>query len=352
MNWSLNLISIGVFNGLMLSILFLRKKDYNLYFGLFLLAHSIILVKYIGNMVELYNSFHFLIAFAEILEWLVGPFLFFYVMKYAGEKIRYPFIHYLPMLLFVFVLIPIHIYMIRNPESELFKLEIQRSDFNFLVIPKILLGFIYIIICFGKTRNRPWLGLIISVYLAEILALIMYYFQFLIFDHHVISDLLVSSVMTISVNLIAISGMMKSSIFKDAVEPELQVEMEGRTSFSLPEIRMLERIHDKVKNYIEEEQVYKNPNIRLGELAEALSIPEKQISQAVNECAKENISSFINGYRIRLAEELLIDPGFSHYTIDAIGEECGFSNKVSFYKAFKKIHNKSPKEFKATITPQ
>ncbi|MFT6866416.1 MAG: AraC-like DNA-binding protein [Cyclobacteriaceae bacterium] len=347
MNWNLNLISIGVFNGLMLSILFLRKKDH-LYFGLFLLAHSMILIKYVGSMVELYDSFHFLIAFAEILEWLVGPFLFFYVMKSVGKKIRYPFIHYIPMLLFVFVLIPIHIYMIKNPDSELFRLEIQRSDFNFLVIPKIILGLIYIILSFGQTKNNRWLRLIITVYLIEILAVILYYFQFLIFDHNIISDLLVSSAMTISINVIAISGMMKSSIFVDSEEKKI----EEKTSQHTVDLRTLERTFQKLKVYIEEEKVYLNPNIRLSELAEVLSIPEKQISQAVNECAKDNISSFINSYRIRMVEKLLIDPAFSHYTIDAIGEECGFSNKVSFYKAFKKIHNKSPREFKATITPQ
>jgi AraC-like DNA-binding protein len=330
MNWNLNLISIGVFNGLMLSILFLRKKDH-LYFGLFLLAHSMILIKYVGSMVELYDSFHFLIAFAEILEWLVGPFLFFYVMKSVGKKIRYPFIHYIPMLLFVFVLIPIHIYMIKNPDSELFRLEIQRSDFNFLVIPKIILGLIYIILSFGQTKNNRWLRLIITVYLIEILAV-----------------LLVSSAMTISINVIAISGMMKSSIFVDSEEKKI----EEKTSQHTVDLRTLERTFQKLKVYIEEEKVYLNPNIRLSELAEVLSIPEKQISQAVNECAKDNISSFINSYRIRMVEKLLIDPAFSHYTIDAIGEECGFSNKVSFYKAFKKIHNKSPREFKATITPQ
>ena len=36
----------------------------------------------------------------------------------------------------------------------------------------------------------------------------------------------------------------------------------------------------------------------------------------------------------------------TNLTIDAIAVECGFSNKVSFYKAFKKMHDVSPKEFK------
>ncbi|MEO9477313.1 MAG: AraC family transcriptional regulator [Cyclobacteriaceae bacterium] len=348
MNWSLNLISIGVFNGLMLSILFLRKKDHNFYFGFFLLAHTIILVKYVGNMVALYQSFHFLIAFAEILEWTVGPFLYFYVLKFNGETIKRKWIHFIPIMVYVFILIPIHIYEIRNPDSQLFNLEIQRSDVNLLVLPKILLGLMYVGLSFKRTRDKPWLGLILSVYLAEILSLALYYYQFLIFESDVISDLLVSSVMTISVNVIAISGMMKSSIFVQEPVPPIQ-EKPPQHSIDL---KLLLPIFNQIKHHIEEHETFKNPHLRLSELSEELSIPEKQISQAVNECANENISSFINSYRIKLAEQLLVDGRFSHYTIDAIAEECGFSNKVSFYKAFKKIHNLSPKEYKTLITAE
>ncbi|MFY0600180.1 MAG: AraC family transcriptional regulator [Cyclobacteriaceae bacterium] len=347
MNWSLNLISIGVFNGLMLSVLFLRKKDHNFYFGFFLLAHSIILIKYVGNIVELYNSFHFLVAFAEILEWTVGPFLYFYVLKFNGERIKYKLLHFTPILIYIFILIPIHIYMIKNPDSTLFKLEIQRSDFNFLVIPKIFLGLMYIGLSFKRTTGKPWLGLILGVYLAEILALSFYYFQFLFFEHDVITDLLVSSAMTISVNIIAISGMMKSSIFAQEASA---IEAPAKPQAPPPDLEALERVFQKVKAYFEEEKVYKNPSLRLSELSKNLSLTEKQISQAVNECAKENINAFINTYRIKMAEKLLMDQYFSNYTIDAIAEECGFSNKVSFYKAFKKIHGMSPKEYKSSIT--
>jgi AraC-like DNA-binding protein len=45
---------------------------------------------------------------------------------------------------------------------------------------------------------------------------------------------------------------------------------------------------------------------------------------------------------------MLVDSAYGYLTIDAIAEECGFSNKVSFYKAFKRMHRMSPKEFKET----
>jgi AraC-like DNA-binding protein len=85
-------------------------------------------------------------------------------------------------------------------------------------------------------------------------------------------------------------------------------------------------------------------------LAIALRLSEKAISHAVNECTGNNINAFINGYRIRLAERLLLDPSYNYLTIDAIAEESGFSNKVTFYKAFRRVHPFSPKEFKVGKT--
>ena len=48
--------------------------------------------------------------------------------------------------------------------------------------------------------------------------------------------------------------------------------------------------------------------------------------------------------------ELLVDiidkSDFSTYTIVAIGLECGFNSKSTFYTAFKKFTNVTPSEFK------
>ena len=77
MNWSLVLISIGIFNGLVLSILFLRNRVPHSYLGLFLLSHSIILSKYLGNAFDMYVTYHIFIAMGEILEWILATPPFF-----------------------------------------------------------------------------------------------------------------------------------------------------------------------------------------------------------------------------------------------------------------------------------
>lgn len=345
MNWSLILICIGVFNGLMLSILFLRSKHAHVYLGLFLLAHSIILLKYLGNAMEVYVTYHIVIAMGEILEWLVGPLLYFYIFRYLHRPIRHAWVHFVPVLIYVFILVPLHIYLVKNPDLQLFELHIQRSDFNYLVIPKIIQSLFYFSLILPLVVGQRWLSLILWVFFAETAALSLFYFQFLFTKSDIFSDLMVSSIMVIAVNVIAISGLMKSPIFGGGI-PANKAEQPA-PSFKEPENHShLRPVFEKVKGYVEESEIYKNQHVKLSDLAGTLSIPEKQLSQAVNECFGDNINSFINSYRIRLAEAMLVDPAYSYLTIDAIAEECGFSNKVSFYKAFKRTHHMSPKEYK------
>lgn len=51
-------------------------------------------------------------------------------------------------------------------------------------------------------------------------------------------------------------------------------------------------------------------------------------------------------YRIRHAENLLQSPTAAHFSIEAIAYDSGFASMSAFYVAFKKIHGKTPAEFK------
>lgn len=69
------------------------------------------------------------------------------------------------------------------------------------------------------------------------------------------------------------------------------------------------------------------------------------ISEALNTYNHKNFSEFISEYRCKHACELLVRKDLQQLTIEAIGEQCGFNNRVSFHNAFKKIYNLSPSEY-------
>ena len=101
-------------------------------------------------------------------------------------------------------------------------------------------------------------------------------------------------------------------------------------------------------DWLKREKVYLDPSMKLKTVAQHLHVSEKQVSSAINEIAGENFNAYINGLRIEEAKKLIRNPENDNYTIDAIAELAGFSNKVSFYSAFKRKTQQSPAEYKVT----
>ena len=90
---------------------------------------------------------------------------------------------------------------------------------------------------------------------------------------------------------------------------------------------------------------YLNPNLSLETVAEELGIGISTLSKVINENGI-GFSDYINTARIKEAKRILTDADFKDYTIVAIGLECGFNSKSTFYKAFKKIAQESPTDFR------
>ena len=83
-------------------------------------------------------------------------------------------------------------------------------------------------------------------------------------------------------------------------------------------------------------------------LSEELGMSTSHFSKVVNSVSKQNFSDYINSYRVDQAKQLLSDKDFENYTIVAIGLECGFNSKSTFYTAFKKFTSQTPTEFRAS----
>lgn len=100
---------------------------------------------------------------------------------------------------------------------------------------------------------------------------------------------------------------------------------------------------EKIKLTINEEQLYKNPNLTLPILAKKLNIRPQLLSQLLNNNLNKSFSQFINEYRIEEAKQLL--KAHPNLKIEIIAEKCGFNSNSTFYTAFKKITNTTPAKY-------
>lgn len=106
---------------------------------------------------------------------------------------------------------------------------------------------------------------------------------------------------------------------------------------------------DKLQRVMLEKKRFKDPNLKLNDLAKEVNLSGHQLSQLLNEHSEKNFSLFVNEYRIDEACKLLSEN--LHLTVDAIGDEVGFNSKSTFFAAFKKIKGLTPSAYQKLNTP-
>lgn len=97
---------------------------------------------------------------------------------------------------------------------------------------------------------------------------------------------------------------------------------------------------------LDNEKIYKNPDISLGSIAARLDISVTYLSQLINRISGVNFSDFINEYRVKESQRLLTHPNYTGYAILSIGLESGFNSKSTFYAAFKKHTGVTPSVYR------
>jgi len=105
---------------------------------------------------------------------------------------------------------------------------------------------------------------------------------------------------------------------------------------------------EKLHNIVLEQELYKNPDLKLNDLAKKINISGHQLSQLLNDNLSKSFAAYINEYRINEACELIInDKGIK---LEAIGYEVGFNSKSTFYTAFKKHKQTTPTLYKEGLS--
>ncbi|MDT0581107.1 helix-turn-helix domain-containing protein [Brumicola blandensis] len=103
-------------------------------------------------------------------------------------------------------------------------------------------------------------------------------------------------------------------------------------------------LQSKIKELMEHEQLYKNANLTLPQLAKRLHISVPLLSQFLNDNLQKSFATFINEWRIFEAKKLLIEA--PRMTMEVVAEESGYNSQSTFYAAFKKIEKLTPAKYR------
>jgi AraC-like DNA-binding protein len=106
-------------------------------------------------------------------------------------------------------------------------------------------------------------------------------------------------------------------------------------------------LFDTINTLFENKELYKNPEITLGSLSKLLNETPQRISMVINVKAGVNFNHYINGFRVRKAAEMLLDPACQKYKIASIAYEVGFNSLNSFNNSFKKETGHTPSSYRS-----
>jgi AraC-like DNA-binding protein len=99
-----------------------------------------------------------------------------------------------------------------------------------------------------------------------------------------------------------------------------------------------------------DEKVYLNPDINLQDMATLLDISKNVLSKIINAYFHKNFPSLVTEYRVKEAINFLSNTKQSSvYTMEAIGEKCGFRSRQVFHLAFKRATGITPNDFRKML---
>lgn len=334
------LSAIGGLNGIFLSSYFaflIKKKTKATYFlaGL-LLAVSIRITKSAFLYFNGSANILWFIQLGLIACSLIGSFLYLYVreetLKTKSSRFNWLW-HLIPPIVVLIALFYFYPYKTeRNFWNITIRWGIYSQWFLYVIASIYLIKDIFKKV-FDKnqklTNKEIWLlNIVVAIFL------IWLAYRTTQFTSYIVGALSFSFVFYISVFLWIFRRKQKSLFF----ETEKKYK---NTSISNT---IADEISNKLNTIFKVEKLYKNPNLKLNNLAEKLEVSPHQLSQYLNDNLQKSFNQYINEFRIEEAKELMQKN--HQFTLEAIGNEAGFSSKSTFYSTFKKIVGITPAQFR------
>lgn len=312
---------------------------------------SLFYTKYSGLMLEQPIYFTLMLP----LPLMHGIFLYYYVGAMTNQLPKRKwmiFIHILPLILVYAYLIPNFILLPKSEQALLYQNKGQGHEFfmSTLLITVLISGVFYVVLSLFLLQNHK--KNILDEF-SNVENINLKWLQFLIYGLGGIWALIILTKednyifmgVTIFVILIGFFGVQQVDIFRKKNKTiTIEEEKEKYAKSGLNE-ETSSSIYQELINLVEQEAIYKQSEISIGDLASRLQTHPNYLSQVINERTGKNFYEFINSYRIKEFTELVADPQNKKYTILSLAYECGFNSKSAFNRYFKKVMQKTPSEY-------
>ncbi len=361
---------IGTFLGLLMTIFLLYNKSVknsaNIFLGLLTLSITLILLPGTIYRMGLLPTFPHFVHLHMMSLVLMGPLAYMYVRACTQKGFVLKgklWLHFLTSFIALLYHLPFYL---QSGDLKVVALTQFLAVGKFggpriVVALKIVQSTIYFIICillvlqYRKSLSNTasyideafhrWLLVFCILLLMPMLNVV---FFFALYNASLAS--IFTSCFFLFILAILLAALIKPELFHtfphQMLLPESSEEQKQKYESSNLQTTQKDKYLAKIVTFVERKKPYKAPELTLAELADNVNIPTHYVSQVINEKLGVNFLDFINGYRVKAAQEMLRDANWSHYTIISIAYEAGFNSKSTFYSVFKKYAGMTPSAYR------
>ena len=371
---------LPVYVTLMWALVFLLQKrtagSANRVLGIFMLTASMLYLCHAIFFHQLYHLYSFIDSLYLLTLLSLYPLFYAYVLKVTNQPIdsyRY-MINFLPAiflsviaLMLNFALTPDErvmyvkeILISRNLKGLNILTVVGMKGVIFLIARIVFIGHAIIYLLLGirlankynkqvndyysntEGRKMNWVrNLSITILVVSFFAISLALIGRSFFTHHPLSLLIPSVVFSTIYFLIGFYGN-QQQLSKDNL-------LISKDASDLDEISSSQekKLKSKLLSLFENDKIYRQSDLRIITVSEALQTNRTYISRMINEEFGVNFNEFVNQYRVQEAEQLLRQKENNTYTLDYIAEQVGFGSGNSFTRAFKEYKGLTPGKFRA-----
>lgn len=334
--------ALGAFNGLIVSLYFLffskPKHISNIFLGGLFLALSI----RVGKSVFFYfydSIADAYIQFGLFACWLIGPFLYFYIVSAINQNKTTKKRAVITISLLAIIALVIIMFYSWSDYPKLWTIFIRIIYLQWL----LFVCFSGIVIynhkdkVFTHSKNKPFKVWLSSIYVGNLIICLA--FNTGNYTSYIVGALSFSIVFYLLILLLLFYKKREQLLF-------LKTKKYQSNKISSSEVQ---DIRERLERLMEKEKMYLNANLTITKLANTLHISKVKLSQTFNEHLDISFNDYLNTFRIDAAKKIIGSK--STHTLEAIGLDCGFNSKSTFYAAFKKHTGMTPAKFRSKNTP-
>ena len=126
---------------------------------------------------------------------------------------------------------------------------------------------------------------------------------------------------------------------------EKKLNMKKRYQSSLFTTEEKEKLVIQLESLMNDRRFYRNSKLKLQDIADALQVTINKVSRLINEDLKKSFNDYVNTFRVEEVKSRLLN-NKNNDTISTMAYDAGFESISSFNTAFKNIVSKSPSEFR------